>query len=186
MRNFQRGGAMLCAAAVTILMLSLASTASATTIYYGPTQTGTTVNGTTWSTSFEVQGHVFASTEFLAIIFPYADYLNDIADHTPADPNWSVQIFEPDLVLGLPTDGEVDFIPSADGVSAPDFFLSYTYLAADPYPAPQDWQIVDSNTFLPLESGQTVVLPEPSTPLMLGGGLALAWILRKRRWQPSL
>jgi len=168
------------------ILTAAATTASATTIYYTPTQTGTTVNGTTWSTEFQVVGHTFNSNEFLAVIFPYAQYLNDITDTTPPDPNWSSQIFEPDLVLGIPTDGEVDFIPSADGVTAPNFFLTYTYLAADPRPVPQDWQILDSTTFATLDSGQTIPTPEPATALLLGGGLTLAWILRKRRLQPSL
>jgi hypothetical protein len=171
--------------ALCLFLTAAATPASATAIYYRATETGTTVNGTTFSTYFQVLGHDFNSNELLAVIFPYANYLNDIVDTTPPDPNWSVQIFEPDLVLGLPTDGEVDFIPGADGISAPTFFLTYTYLTSETIPIVQDWQILDSGTFATLDSGQTIPLPEPATPLLFGGGLALAWILRKRLSQPS-
>jgi len=172
---------MLCALVVTILMLFAAAPASATTIYYTPTKTGGIVSPTTWSTEFQVVGHTFASNELLAIFFPFDSYSSDILDITAPDPNWTIQIFEPGLVLGLPEDGEVDLIPSTDGLTAPNVFLTYTYLAGDPYPVPQDWQILDTDTFSVLDSGLTTAVPEPATTLMLGGGLAFAWILRKRR-----
>jgi hypothetical protein len=176
---------------VAAILVAAARSASATVIEFQATDLTDLVSGDDlWMYRYFVSDFVFAADQGFSISFDTALYRN-LQDPPPSvGADWDLLAIQPDLAL--PSAGLYDALALVDGASlAQSFTLSFTWLGvAGSEPGSQAFTVnqfdAAGNIILPfLEVGQTIpfgqtsLVPEPSTLLLVGSGLALA--LRRRR-----
>jgi hypothetical protein len=157
---------------VAVLAGLLATTASAAMISYAPHDLG----ANRWQLDYVVADHGLQVGQGFDVYFPYGQY-EDLALVSAAD-GWDALVFQPDLVLGVPEPGMLDGLQVADMGGAPaEFSLQLTWFGPGA-PEPQAFELYDAD-FNVLESGLTVLVPEPGAALLLAG-LAGLVIWRRR------
>jgi hypothetical protein len=140
--------------------LALVTSANAQVSY-----TATDISGSTWEYTYTIDNSVLSSnlTEFTTF-FALGQYSNLAVLSSPG--NWSPIVAQPDA--GLPADGFYDAVALdaglAAGASQTGFSVEFTYGGAGT-PGSQLFNIVDSNTFATLATGQTT---------LAGGGVTSA------------
>lgn len=99
-----------------------------------------------------------------------------------AAPGWSPFVAQPDL--GLASDGFLDVLSlaglAAAAVPVSGFSVSFTYLGAGA-PGSQPFDLLDSSSFVVVQSGFTTPVPEPAAAAMLILGLPFVLALGRRR-----
>ena len=148
--------------------------------------TATDISGSTWEYTYTITNSFLSSdlTEFTTF-FNLGEYSNLQVLSSPS--NWSPIVAQPDA--GLPADGLYDALALDSGLAAgatqSSFSVEFTFNGTGT-PGAQLFNIVDSDTFATLASGQTtlaggsVTAPEidpgalASALTLLLGGLAVA------------
>ena len=151
-----------------VLFLGITSTANATTILYDVSN----LSGSTWEYNYTVKNDSLGvDIEEFTVWFDYTLYENLAVTSAPSD--WDPIVIEPDA--SLPDDGFYDALALVSGIapgaSETGFSASFDWLGIGT-PGSQFFEIVDPNTFATLDSGNTAPIPEPSTFLLMGIGLA--------------
>ncbi len=134
-----------------------------------------------WQYTYEVTNiSLTPAIKEFTIWFDYGLYDNlAIETLDPPASDWDELIIQPEPVLG--DDGYYDALALGVGIGIGEtvsgFAISFDWLGAG-QPGPQFYEIVDPVTFVTIDSGYTVLIPEPATLLFLAlGGL----ILRRKR-----
>jgi hypothetical protein len=120
--------------------------------------------------------------EEFTIWFGYGLYDNLAVETPPVLPpgGWDETVIQPEPVLE--DDGAYDAKALGLGVeighTARPFAVSFNWLGDSLMPGSQFYEIIDPKTLQTIDSGQTILIPEPATVVLLGlGGL----VLRRRR-----
>jgi hypothetical protein len=172
---------MLRSAAVASLaawMLLLPPDGEALTIQYSATDLADAIPGQDlWSYAYTVTGFDFDQDLGFAISF--APGLYEDLESPPPTPNadWDILTLQPDG--NLPADGLYDALALVDDASLADpFTVSFVWIGGGA-PGSQPFFVYDES-FQTVESGFTVLVPEPGTLLLLGAAVP-AFCLRRRR-----
>jgi hypothetical protein len=121
-----------------------------------------------WRYEYFVSERDFASGEGFSIRFPVGTARDLVPVSGPADLDWDVLALQPEPLLA--SDGRYDAqarIAAATLLSG--FTLDFHWLS-DGTPGAQFFEIYDPG-FEVLETGQTMLVPEPGTALLLAAGL---------------
>jgi len=126
----------------------------------------------------------FLQNQAFTIFFDYNLY-NNLEDPPPILTDWFTFVFQPDLQL--PSDGEYDALALKDDPSLANAFnLTFVWLGgAGSAPGSQPFVVNEfdsqGNFVAMLGSGQTNLIPEPATLLLVAGGLAALAVARRRK-----
>lgn len=162
------------------------STAAATVIRFQATDLVDVVAGQDlWIYEYFVSDRVFSVDQGFVILFApllYANLRNQVPAPGPAvGVDWDVIVFQPDSTL--PANGAYDALALVNGASlSQPFSVDFTWLGGPgSNPGSQRFEVyeLDGDTPVTFDSGQTSPIPEPSTLLLMGSGMALA--LKRRR-----
>jgi hypothetical protein len=161
--------------------------AGATTITFEATNLKDSVLGQDlWMYTYFVSDAKFGEEDGFAIFFNQKLYDDlSISPKTPGAPDWDPIIIQPDDTL--PSDGYLDALALVTGPSLTSpFIVTFNWLGgAGMTPGVQRFEVyADLDTDHPIEKGLTRparTVPEPSTLLLSGLGLALASRFRRRR-----
>jgi hypothetical protein len=160
-----------------VLVLAAAASGLAS-LNTGITYNLSDLGGGRWQYTYDVTNDGLAAPiEEFTVWFDY-DLYSNLAVETPTTPSgWDQLVLQPEPVLL--DDGAFDARALGGGIgigqSLGDFSVSFDFSGIGE-PGPQPYDIVDPQTFQPIESGTTV--PEPTTLLLLGlGGI----VLRRKR-----
>ena len=160
-----------------ILMLLLLVTARVNASLIEVTANVTWLQENRWQYSYQIS-NLADSGQIRQFTF-WFDWENyaDLALETPAGAviGWSEVIWQP--FPALPDDGGYDILsqvdPLAAGESLSGLTVSFDWLGQG-LPSSQLYEIINPDTMATLDSGQTVVVPEPASLLILSlGGLLL-------------
>jgi hypothetical protein len=157
---------VLSALAVSVLSEEV----SATTIFFGVENLG----GNTWEYAYTIENDTLGfNIEEFTIYFEHGLYDNLLVTTPMAD--WDELAVNPDVILGSPEDGFFDALALGSGIAPGQtlsgFSVSFDWLGAGS-PGTQTFEVVDPDTFVSVDSGDTAPIPEPATSLLLGAGLA--------------
>lgn len=165
------------------LLVGTASPAGALTIFYeveevsGPEEEppGEEPSEALWKYTYTVSG-VFSAGQGFSILFrpEEAEFVSALPSHA----DWDAIAIQPDPLL--PDYGAYDALALVDD---PDlggpFMAQFFWIGAGP-PGAQDFVFYDVD-FSPLETGVTVLVPEPGTGTLIGLGLFGIGSARARR-----
>ncbi len=128
-----------------------------------------------WQYRYVVSDFVFETDQGFSIFFD-PDRYDDLQDPPPAvGGDWDIQVFQPDT--GIPDDGFYDGVAQVDSPSlATTFVVNFVWQGAG-LPGSQSFEIFDTD-FSTLETGQTVLVPEPSAWVLV---VAMTTVLFCRR-----
>jgi hypothetical protein len=157
-------------------IVTMANGVRATTILYDLSNLG----GTTWEYTYTVTNDSMSSAiEEFTIYFNLGSYDNLAATSSLA--SWDQLAINPDP--SLPADGFYDALTLATGIAPgateSGFSVSFDWLVAG-IPGSQLFDVFDPITFDVVDSGNTAVIPEPGTFLLLGSGIIGLIGIRKR------
>lgn len=157
---------------LAMLIAALATPAWAALITYAPYDLSAT-EPNLWQIDYVVSDHNLGIDEGFQVFFPYGQY-EDLALLSAAT-GWDALVFQPDMIFGVPEPGILDGLQLVDnGGAAAAFSIQLHWLGVGT-PEPQNFELYDAN-FNVLESGRTVMVPEPVSGLLLVAGLCgLAW-----------
>jgi hypothetical protein len=175
---------------IVAIVATLGTTASAAIIEYRATDLANVAPGDDlWRYEYFVSGVAFVADQGFSVYFGPALYAS--LGHAPAspDPDWDVITVQPDSVL--PSDGFYDAFALANAPSLVAPFVLTFHWQGGPGAQPGS-QAFTINQFdaqglaTVLDSGRTVPLrvpgvPEPSSALLVGVGIALALQRYRRR-----
>lgn len=167
------------------VVLSITSVGAATISYTATDLTDVNPGEDLWEYSYTLSDHSFAADTGFTIYFDLGFY--DLLEPFPVAPNsdWDVITWDPDPAL--PDDGAYDAYALFDDASISDLFtVSFVWLGIGSEPGSQFFEIYDGVSWDVLDDGWTtsaaVPIPEPSTMLLLSGGLAgIAFFARRRK-----
>ena len=133
----------------------------------------------TYRASFRVTG-VFGQDEGFSILFPAASTVS--LEALPLAPNGDWFVSTTPVDPGLPADGTYDARAIQSGASTLDpFVVDFTWSAqAGSPPGSLPFQITNAD-FSVKETGMTTPIPEPSSLLLLTGGIALLMLHCRRK-----
>ena len=137
--------------------------------------------GDYWEVAYTFEGFDLDVDQSLRIDFEHELVAAPSFTGLPAQPDWSVDVFEP--APGLLLDGALDALAQvADPSTADPFVVRFVWLGGGA-PGPQPWSHLQFDAVgafvAELESGTTLPVPEPgSAALLLVAG---TWLLRHRR-----
>ena len=160
-----------------LLFLPFGAANAGTILYEATDLVDTTPGEDLWMYSYVLNGFTFFENYGFQIFFDYMLYSN-LEDPPPlVNLDWDPIVFQPDL--GLPDDGIYDALALVDNPSLADpFTVSFVWLGAGS-PGTQLYEIYNEN-FDIIATGETTVIPEPTTIILLGSGLlSLAGLRRK-------
>jgi hypothetical protein len=142
--------------------------------------------------TYYIEDFIFSANVGFSIEFDLALY-SDLED-PPGTPNadWDVIVLQPDP--GLPDDGIFDALALTEGASLADpFTISFVWLGASGNsPGPQPFSINEFDSegrfISTLMTGDTVLIPEPSTAQLVALSLSAIAAARRarRRMSPTL
>ena len=153
--------------------------AFAVTIKYLATDlSDTTVGEDLWQYDYFVSGYTFGAGQGFTVFFDFNDYLNLESPPSGVNADWDVISIQPDA--GLTSDGFYDGLALVNSPSLADAFsLTFVWDSAGS-PSSQPFVIYDTN-FATLESGDTVIVPEPGRCCLLAlAGVAIAVSHRRK------
>jgi hypothetical protein len=154
-----------------VCCLCLVSKAQATVIMMKPTDLG----GGRWQCDYTVKNDTLPQPISEFRIWYDKDLYGNLAANTPKPLAlvWDQLVMQPDPMLD--DDGAYDALSLAGGIDPGEtvgqFVVSFDWHGPG-QPGPQPFDILDAQTFEVIDSGQTVVVPEPTTILLLGVALA--------------
>ncbi|MBS0659523.1 MAG: VCBS repeat-containing protein [Verrucomicrobia bacterium] len=143
-----------------------------------------TGSGDLWQAAFTVSGGTFDADEGFSIAFSPIQF-SQLQSSPPPVPGWDLLVLQPDPAL--PADGLYDALALVNAASvAQPFTVSFLWLGgAGTTPGSQPFSINRfdaSGTLLQqLQTGSTVVIPEPGALALLGAAGALWLGLTRRR-----
>ena len=158
--------------------LGMSVEAQATTISYKATN----VAGATWRYDYTVTNDSLNAALFeFTVFFDRTQYENLAVQASPVA--WDSLVVQPDN--GLPDDGFFDSLNTATGMavgaSRSGFSVRFDFLGTGS-PGSQAFHVVDPDTFLALQSGNTFAVPLPGAGALLGtGALLLSGKARRRK-----
>jgi PEP-CTERM motif len=134
-----------------------------------------------------VSDATFQADQGFIVYFDLGSYSDlSVSPKSPGEPDWDPLVIQPDPTL--PSDGFFDALALVKGASlANPFIVTFTWLGgADTAPGVQRFEVYELPDAIdpPLETGLTRPVrsvPEPSTLLLSGLGLALASRFRRSR-----
>lgn len=160
-----------------LLFLSIGAANAGTILYEATDLVDTTPGVDLWMYSYVLSGFTFFENYGFQIFFDYMHYSNLEDPPSPVNLDWDPIVFQPDL--GLPDDGIYDALALVDNPSLADpFTVSFVWLGGG-LPGTQPYEIYDDN-FDIVAAGETTVIPEPTTIILLGLGLLSLSGLRKK------
>ena len=165
-----------------VLVVVFSAIGEGATVYFDSDDLG----GNRWQYMYMVSNDgLTGAIEEFTIWFAFGSY-EDLAIGVPGPAvsgQWDEIVFQPEPVLmddgaydAKALDGGIEF-----GASVGGFVVSFDWLG-DGEPGSQLFDVVDPGTLETLESGQTVLIPEPGTLILLGLG-AVVMRGRDRLWR---
>jgi hypothetical protein len=153
------------------LILGLIENLYATTIHFNASSLG----GNRWEYNYSITNDTLTSSiEEFTIFFNYGQYDHLIVTMPLA--GWDEITADPALILNFPDNGFYDALALSSGIvpgsTASGFSVSFDWLGIGT-PGSQQFAIVDPTTLVDLDTGTTIITPEPSTVLLLSLGLAV-------------
>ena len=157
------------------LMLLGMHTAMASTIWYNLSN----ISGNTWQYDYVISNDSSSiNIDEFTVYFAYGQYANLSVVSAPT--NWDPLVVQPGNFLN--NDGYYDALALGNGImpgnSLGGFSVQFDYLGSGT-PGAQSFDIVDPNTFAPVESVVTSPVPLPASIWLFGSGLV--GLLRWRR-----
>jgi hypothetical protein len=131
-----------------------------------------------WEISYAVSGYTFPVNHGFSIFFDSSIYGNLEAPPPPVNAGWSVLAVQPDFSLNQP--GYYDAQALQNSPSTLDLFSVRFVWTGEGTPASQPFTIYDEN-FQTTFSGTTTAVPEPGPFALIGVGVAVVLICRKRK-----
>jgi hypothetical protein len=141
------------------------------------------VSGNQWIYSYEVSNKSLTEgIHELTIWFDYSKYANlSIASQGISPTEWSESIWNPAPILR--DDGGYDILslvePIQIGKSVKGFRVAFDWVGTG-LPGSQFYEVVNPSTFDVIDSGNTVLIPEPCTALLLLTGGILSFHARRK------
>jgi len=172
-------GSWLKAVAIACAFLVSSSALHAATITFVPTNLADTTPGEDlWLYEYHISGFTFAASEGFSISFDRALYKKLQSPPPLVNAGWDVLTLQPDLALS--SNGLYDAVALRAAPSlANDFKVTAVWLGTGT-PAAQPFTIYNAS-FTPIAQGQTALVPEPATSLLLLMGAMAAGTRRLRR-----
>jgi len=167
--------ALLCAAT----LLTAGAAASNTVTFFASDLTDTTAGQDLWRYDYQIGGPIDAFGS-VNLLFPANNYSELMVLSAAAD--FAPSLVQPDSGLG--TDGilyATHTFGLAAATTAP-LSLSFVWTSTG-MPGSQAFEVIDGQGAL-MATGVTTAVPEPSSALLMIGGLVGVAALRRRRWAP--
>lgn len=129
-----------------------------------------------WRNIYTVTDYAFAKDTGFEIEFEASNYKNIQAHFPHVNDDWYILTFQPNAFVG-----KYDAFALVDNASLADpFTVDFVWLGSG-IPTPQNYDVYDVDPSNILELEETRPVPVPTTGLLLGTGLVVLTVLRKRR-----